>query len=872
LVAVFFAALVIFSLTNHVPNMTVRANSEDLLPPGSPPPSDPSNTHWWAGSVYPNSTTVYQVSSIRATIPVPNSSPESDGYYYVYLSIFDNNESYNQIGFANVGGTWRFSYSWTTNDGHGNLHYNTILLGPASQGVAYTFNITAHSGIVTFAAYQGVTQIWTYEAQTGGTLLIVSQAITFPGWQGGKLDYTCYEEVWEIHPSGAAPDFLFRFYDQYWVLNGIMDSSNAWIPFIVAEPPYTFPSSVAVAINGNSVVVDNHPPNDPTLSGTSTVVANVQYTYTTNPDTDPDFGDHIRYHLNVADPYGYLIYQNTTVFVGSGTPMSWNLIWGPVGLGSIFGSYSLVAQVEDSAGQLSNITRLLVSLVGATITAVNLYYNNPSQNLTTLNTNVIDYYANVNFTWSGGRAYNVSLWVDVLNPPGCPVTEAWVDPMLGPSVQYSYLDPGNYAASSIDITQYIPHIGIGTLRVILKYQGLNCGERDEAVNIANSNRPPNTPSFIWYTQAGYVNVSYRYTVNATDPDNDSIQYVFNWGDGTANTTLAWCGSGVQGTAYHSWASEGGYYVTVYVYDPYGAWNSSTLLVIITSSSESCPFVSAWNGTGYVQDNNILPQSETSNGTDVTDYYTLEQSLVPKDGEYAILLSEFEREHSFIDYAQLLAVDHPANVNVGVSPYGQVLTYTHPHPAVSAITNEGKNVKQLLSQVDGNYYQGYNGSYITLNFGDLDVSHGAKLVIVSDMIIIKCPIYIQTMDANGAWWTVATIYTRNHWATDVIDLKNYLPDAQDSLKVRLAFVHNDTVDFVGLDTSPQATIDIHPGQLVSAFSSADGDVTANLLYADKSYAELVPSENIQLAFNLPDEIMQARTYIFIADGHYYTITP
>jgi hypothetical protein len=60
------------------------------------------------------------------------------------------------------------------------------------------------------------------------------------------------------------------------------------------------------------------------------------------------------------------------------------------------------------------------------------------------------------------------------------------------------------------------------------------------------------------------------------------------------------------------------------------------------------------------------------------------------------------------------------INVGVSPSGQVLTYTHPYPAVSAITNEGKNVRQLLSQVDGNYYQGYNGSYVTLNFGRLDV--------------------------------------------------------------------------------------------------------------------------------------------------------
>jgi len=356
------------------------------------------------------------------------------------------------------------------------------------------------------------------------------------------------------------------------------------------------------------------------------------------------------------------------------------------------------------------------------------------------------------------------------------------------------------------------------------------------------------------------------------------------GGGTTNATgVNWCAIDQQlhveatpnsGYTFASWTLDG----SAYSQDNPACITmeqNHALVACFTQQpppGESCPFVSTWNGTSYVLDNNILPQSETSNGTDVTDYYTLEQPLVPTNGQYALMLSEFEHEDSFIDYTQLLAVDHPANVNVGVSPSGQVLTYTHPYPAVSAITNEGRGVTDLLDRIDGNYYQGYNGSYVTLNFGCLDVRRGAKLVIVSDMIIIKCPIDIQTRDARGTWQTVATIYTRNHWATDVIDLKKYLPDYRGRLMVRLCFVHNDTVDFVGLDTSPQARIDIHPGQLVSAISSADGDVTAKLLYADRTYAEMLPSENVQLAFNMPTQTMQARTYIITTKGHYYTITP
>jgi hypothetical protein len=70
----------------------------------------------------------------------------------------------------------------------------------------------------------------------------------------------------------------------------------------------------------------DRPPSDPTISGSTTVVRNVWYTYTTNAVTDPD-GDQICYHLNVTGPGNP--YQNTTVWVNSGTPMSWNLMWEP---------------------------------------------------------------------------------------------------------------------------------------------------------------------------------------------------------------------------------------------------------------------------------------------------------------------------------------------------------------------------------------------------------------------------------------------------------------------------------------------------------------------------------------------------------------
>jgi len=286
----------------------------------------------------------------------------------------------------------------------------------------------------------------------------------------------------------------------------------------------------------------------------------------------------------------------------------------------------------------------------------------------------------------------------------------------------------------------------------------------------------------------------------------------------------------------------------------------------------CPYVSTWNGTTYVLDNNLLLASEASNGSDVIDYYVLQQSLVQDGGgTYSLMVSEFENEHDFFDRAQLIAVDHSSDLNVAVSPYGEILTYTEPSPPVSAIDDNNKNVKQLLGEIDGDYYEGYNGSYIVLNFEEeLDVSQGAKLVMRADLPPEKIPsIHVQVQDEDKNWNTVTTVIPRVYWATEIIDLSEYLPDPKGNLKVRLHFTAEHKIDFLGLDTSPQAALDIHEGQLDSAIHSVDGNVSFPLLYADDEYATLMPEQEMTLTFTLPSQTVEYRDYLLITEGHYYS---
>ena len=219
----------------------------------------------------------------------------------------------------------------------------------------------------------------------------------------------------------------------------------------------------------------------------------------------------------------------------------------------------------------------------------------------------------------------------------------------------------------------------------------------------------------------------------------------------------------------------------------------------------CPYVCSWNGTQYVADNNLLPKSETSNGSDVQDYYRLEQSLVPSYSNplfsiYSVQISEFEHEHSSIDQVKLYSVGHNPNTNVAVSPTGQMLTYQDPRPPIFAEDQSGRDWLQTLSSVDGNYYQSAPNDYLTLCFGQVN-SLNAKLVLREDLM--KDSIHVQLLTTNGLWTEVSDIPGRVNWATDIVNLSPLLQTAWNPLTVRLYFTAYHRIDYVGLDTTPQA---------------------------------------------------------------------
>lgn len=113
----------------------------------------------------------------------------------------------------------------------------------------------------------------------------------------------------------------------------------------------------------------------------------------------------------------------------------------------------------------------------------------------------------------------------------------------GEIVKHSYATPGNYT-------------------VILKVKDEK-GATDSyttTATITKGNNPPSRPT-ISGPISGRKNTSYEFTAVSTDPDDDSLQYIFNWGDGETTTT-SYYPSGTPTTQMHSWNAPGHYIITV----------------------------------------------------------------------------------------------------------------------------------------------------------------------------------------------------------------------------------------------------------------------------------------------------------------------
>jgi hypothetical protein len=210
-------------------------------------------------------------------------------------------------------------------------------------------------------------------------------------------------------------------------------------------------------------------------------------------------------------------------------------------------------------------------------------------------------------------------------------------------------------------------------------------------------------------------------------------------------------------------------------------------------SGSCPMIFTWDGKSFNFLTDVLGVAPLGASSGDGNYFPVDhdeyvqipgESMVPKDGNYEIHITEELREVSYLDRIQLIAVDHPATTAIYTNdkfkspPFPDFRLYgvtraIHPK---SARDDKGADVLPLLLKKDKRYPDSFSRDYtgvaslhhLDLDFGNAAAANKAVLVLsgwvdwadgstflaasqeTKEGLILP---YLQVKNAKGEWQTV-----------------------------------------------------------------------------------------------------------------------
>jgi hypothetical protein len=106
------------------------------------------------------------------------------------------------------------------------------------------------------------------------------------------------------------------------------------------------------------------------------------------------------------------------------------------------------------------------------------------------------------------------------------------------------------------------------------------------------NQAPSPPT-ITGSDKGHVRVATEYNFTSLDPENNSVYYFIDWGDGTNSSWIGPYLSGEIVTQSHTWSKRGAYSIQAKAKDIYGNESDWATLDVTMPFSYNIPFPSFW---------------------------------------------------------------------------------------------------------------------------------------------------------------------------------------------------------------------------------------------------------------------------------------
>jgi hypothetical protein len=328
-------------------------------PDTSPWPLPPGQAYI-VGAEYSGSDTTATV--VQATLFTPNDTSSLSDDYYVILSIWDNAESYDQLGLAATETqAWEVVWAGYTDCGTNQGGSNGGVSGTLAVNTEYTFEMSISSGTVSYDVWQGSsasgTLVWDHAFDTGGSDFVEQP---YSCDDNTYNDYTDFEEIYSA--AGPTPTWSFSF--DHNIANGA--AVTAWAQL----GPIREPSGAwyYVSIQGSNVLIMNEWFTLSSTCGAGSGLCTGSIYWTTTATLYPVFAD-LEYECGECE---YDVdFQATTL------PTGWTATFNPQfttgdtqpvtsldDVGAYCGTYGFVIQAYEATTGLWTAINLHVSVVG----------------------------------------------------------------------------------------------------------------------------------------------------------------------------------------------------------------------------------------------------------------------------------------------------------------------------------------------------------------------------------------------------------------------------------------------------------------------------------------------------------------------------
>jgi len=303
----------------------------------------------------------------------------------------------------------------------------------------------------------------------------------------------------------------------------------------------------------------------------------------------------------------------------------------------------------------------------------------------------------------------------------------------------SYFETAEYVEFRIDI--YGLHAGWNL--IIARFKNIYGAMGEDRVNVTYNppNSPPNKPTKPEGPTEGKVKETLHFNTVTTDPDEDSLEYLIDWGDGTNTGWLGPITSGTPFQNFHAWDEPGTYEVKAKARDiPYleeSEWSESLIVTISGNDTEppvvikkyppngatfTEPNITAW---GYITDNvGVVSFGYTQEweGGGTGSSWPLEEPATNYSFEIPITLHEgwnririeasdaagnYGYDEETVTYVVEDTIPPTTTKIVGEPKYGEMALYVTSHTPITLVAQDnegGSGVNYTLYRI------WYNGSW------------------------------------------------------------------------------------------------------------------------------------------------------------------